>query len=80
MTIRKMIGDILAARVTDDAGSWLFELKTDGRVAWVQPHRQEEAVEIFFTNFNVEEDIQDEIEEALVSGKLTLEQMDMIFG
>ena len=75
--IKKMIGNVIAARVVDDTGAWLFELRTDGIVTWINPLRKDEAIDIFFENCRVSEDAQDELREAFHAGKLSLEQVDI---
>ena len=78
--VRKMISNqVLAARVVDDNGGWLFELKTDGTVMWIQPHRKEEAAEHFIKVFNVKPAIREAVIDNLINGKLTMELMGEIF-
>jgi len=75
-----MIGSqTLACRLTDGQGSWLFELKTDGSVQWLNPMRQDEAAQIFCESFHVADKDIKEITEALKSGKLTMKQMGKVF-
>ena len=80
MKIRKMISsEIPACRLPDEKGGWLFELKTNGDVMWFQPHRMDEAIEIFFTNFKVPEEIQDGFRAGLEEKKVPMELMEKVF-
>lgn len=80
MKIRKMISDqITACRLPDDEGKLLFDLKTDGSVAWMNPMRKDEAAQIFCERFPVADTDVKEITKALKGGKLTMKQMGKVF-
>ena len=76
--INRMIGNIPAARVTDDDG-WIFELRTDGLVTWMRPDKMDEGIQSFFDSFKIDEEIRDELEEALKASKVPMELMEKVF-
>jgi hypothetical protein len=81
MKIKKMISNqVPACRMPDEGkGGWLFEIKTNGDVMWFQPHRMDEAIDIFFDSFKVSEEIQDEFRTAMKSSKVPMELMEKVF-
>jgi hypothetical protein len=80
MKIRKMISNqVPACRLPDEKGGILFEIKTSGDVMWMQPHRMDEAIDIFFDNFKVSEEIQDEFRAGMKSSKVPMELMEKVF-
>ena len=77
--INRMIGNIPAARVTDESGGWLFELRTDGIVTWMRPDKMDEGIERFCNSFKVDDDIKEEVAQGLRTSKVPMELMEKVF-